>query len=117
MSQDEVSTAGRAALQAQLKRDLSQFHTCFRENIKKRMDEFKFEIYRIIQDTNTRTGRMGTEKLVGEMEKSMADMERWDIRVKDTLTQLLGNQRALQDKGTDLEGRSMRNNIRKHLHV
>lgn len=42
----------------------------------------------------------------------MADKERWDIGVKDVLTQLLTNQRALQDKVSDLEGRSRRNNIR-----
>ena len=42
----------------------------------------------------------------------MADMERWDIGVKDALNQLLRDQRALRDKVSDLEGSSRRNNVR-----
>ncbi|CAI5668460.1 unnamed protein product [Oreochromis niloticus] len=42
----------------------------------------------------------------------MADSERWDIGVKDTLVQLLENQRALQEKVSDMEGRARRKNIR-----
>ncbi|KAJ8375565.1 hypothetical protein SKAU_G00061450 [Synaphobranchus kaupii] len=42
----------------------------------------------------------------------MGETEKWDIGFKDTLIQLINNQRALQDKLTDLEGRSRRNNIR-----
>lgn len=106
----EVMTTGMAALQAELKKDLSDFRTCFREDIKKQMDEFASEVSRKIQDV---TGQIeGAVKRVGQIEESMLDMERWDIGVKDTLTQLLTKQRALQEKVTDLEGRSRRNNIR-----
>lgn len=42
----------------------------------------------------------------------MADREKWDVGVKEALTQLLSNQRALQDKVTDMEGQARRNNIR-----
>jgi histidinol dehydrogenase len=69
----EVMTAGMAALQAKLKRDLFEFRTCFREYILKQMDQIKFEINRKIRDAAGRIKR--TEKRVGEMEESMADME------------------------------------------
>lgn len=106
----EVMTVGMATLQAELKKDLSDFHTCFREDIKKQMDEFVSEVNRKMQDV---TGLIeGAVKRVDQLEENMLVMERWDIGVKDTLTQLLTNQRALQDKVTDLEGRSRRNNIR-----
>ncbi|KAJ8272211.1 hypothetical protein COCON_G00110700 [Conger conger] len=54
----------------------------------------------------------GAVERVGRMEEAMADMERWDIGVKDTLTQLLSDQRVLQDKVSDLEGCFRHNNIR-----
>ena len=70
----EVMTAHLvAALQAKLKRDLFEFRTCFREYILKQMDQIKFEINRKIRDAAGRIKR--TEKRVGEMEESMADME------------------------------------------
>lgn len=106
----EVLSTGMAALQAELKKDLSDFRTCFMEDIKKQMDEFVSEVNRKIQDV---TGQIeGAVERVGQMEENMLGMERWDIGVKDTLTQLLTKQRALQEKVTDLEGRSRRNNIR-----
>ena len=105
----EVMSKGMAALQAELKKDLSDFRTYFREDIRKQMDEFASEVNRKIQDV---TGQIeGAVERVGQMEENLLVMERWDIGVKDTLTQLLTKQRALQEKVTDLEGRSRRNNI------
>ncbi|KAM7385131.1 hypothetical protein PAMP_001228 [Pampus punctatissimus] len=46
----EVLTTGMAALQAELKKDLSDFRTCFMEDIKKQMDEFVSEVDRKIQE-------------------------------------------------------------------
>lgn len=105
-----VMTSGMAALQAELKRDLSDFRTCFREDIKRQIEIFTMEINRKIQDATSQIE--GAVKRIGEMEENMADKERWDIGVKNALTQLLTNQCALQDKVSDLEGRSRRNNIR-----
>lgn len=80
----EVMTTGMAALRAELKEDLSDFRTCFREDIKNQMDEFVSEVNRKIQDV---TGQIeGAVKRVGQMEEDMIDMERWDIGVKDALT-------------------------------
>ncbi|KAM7366743.1 hypothetical protein PAMP_014693 [Pampus punctatissimus] len=50
----EVLTTGMAALQAELKKDLSDFRTCFMEDIKKQMDEFVSEVDRKIQETLAR---------------------------------------------------------------
>ena len=46
----EVMTKGMAALQVELKKDFSDFRTCFREDIKKQMDEFVSEVNWKIQD-------------------------------------------------------------------
>lgn len=106
----EAITTGMTALWAELKKDLSDFRTCFREDIKEQMDELVSEVNWKIQDV---TGQIeGAVKRVGQMEENMFNIERWDIGLKDTLTQLLTKQRALQEKVTDLEGRSRRNNIR-----
>ncbi|KAL0185486.1 hypothetical protein M9458_021183, partial [Cirrhinus mrigala] len=53
-----------------------------------------------------------TARRVEDLERSTAESERWDIGVKDTLLQLLRNQKTLQSKLSDLEGRSRRNIIR-----
>lgn len=97
-------------LRTEVKSDLRELRKCFREDIKEQMEEFSTEICRKLQDM---TGRIeGVVECVGEIERSLAVAERWDIGVKDTLTQLLANQRALQDKVTEMEGHSRRNNIR-----
>ncbi|KAL7859533.1 hypothetical protein SRHO_G00146800 [Serrasalmus rhombeus] len=67
-------------------------------------------IRKVLQDTITRID--DTVKRLGEVEESLAETKTWDIGVKDALSQILANQRALQAKVTDLEGRSRRNNIR-----
>lgn len=41
----------------------------------------------------------------------MAEWEPWDTSIKDTLIQQLNNQKSLQAKVCDLEGRSRRNDI------
>lgn len=41
-----------------------------------------------------------------EMERYIVAKEKWDIGVKDTLIQLLNNQKSLQAKITDLEEHS-----------
>lgn len=98
------------ALQAELKKDLSDFHTYFREDIKKQMDKLVSEVNWKTEDVTGQIER--AVKCVGQMEENMFNMERWDIGVKDTLTQLLTKQQALQGKVINLEGRSRCNNIR-----
>ena len=106
----EVMTAGLATMQAELKKDLAEFRTCFREDMKQQMEEFKTEINQKLQDSSDRLD--GTVQRIGEVEESLANMERWDIGVKDTLLQLLSDQQILQDKLTYMEGYSRRENIR-----
>ena len=106
----EVLTSGMAVLQAKLKRDLSDFCTCFQKDIKRHMDEFPMEINCKIQMMTSQIE--GAVKRIGEMEENMTDKESLDIGVKDALTQLLTNQQASQNKVCDLEGRSRCKNIR-----
>lgn len=59
------------------------------------------------------TGQLeGVAERVGVIENNLASTERWDIGVKGALTQLLANQKALQEKVTEMEGHSRCNNIR-----
>lgn len=104
----EVVASGMATLRAKLKKDFSDFRAYFRDD--KQMGDFTMEMNRSIQEVTDQIA--GVVKQVGEMEENMADMERWDIGVKNVLTQLIANQRALQEKVSDLEGRSRHNNIR-----
>uniref|UniRef100_A0AAV2K584 Host-nuclease inhibitor protein Gam n=1 Tax=Knipowitschia caucasica TaxID=637954 RepID=A0AAV2K584_KNICA len=47
-----------------------------------------------------------------EVERKAAGAETWDLAVRDTLLDLINNQRDLQSKMSDLEGRSRLNKIR-----
>ncbi|KAJ8332654.1 hypothetical protein SKAU_G00424430 [Synaphobranchus kaupii] len=106
----EVMAKGLSDLKSDMKKELSEFRESFREDMKAQLDDLTTEINQKIQDV---TGQIEeTTRRLGEVEKSMGETEKWDIGVKDTLIQLINNQRALQDKLTDLEGRSRRNNIR-----
>ena len=106
----EVMLAGMATLQAELKKDLSDFRTGFLEDINKKLDGLAAEMNHKIHEASGRIE--GAEERLEELEGHIADRERWDLGVKETLTQLLSSQRALQDKVTDMEGRARRNNIR-----
>lgn len=93
-----------------MKAELIQNRLSFRDDMKAQLDDLRTEIN---QQVKTATGQIeGVAKRLGEVEKRMAGKETWDIGVKDALIQLLNNQKSLQTKITDLEGRSRRNNIR-----
>lgn len=101
---------GMECLRTELKKDFKEFSKCLREDIKKQIDEFTSEMRTKLQDVTSRVEDV-TER-VGEIEHGMANAERWDIAVKETLTQLLTNQQTLRDKVTEMEGHARRNNIR-----
>ena len=106
----EVVAAGMRDLKSEMKKELSQVRTSFKEDMKKQLNELTTEIN---QQVSAATGKIEeVAERLGEIEKNMTGKEKWDIGVKDTLIQLLDNQKFLQEKITDLEGRSRRNNIR-----
>lgn len=101
--------AKMATLRTELKSDFKEFRTEFREDIKKQMDELSKEMNQRIREAADQveevTGRLK------QVEDNMAYSERWYIGVKDTLVKLLENQRALQEKVSDMEGCARRKNI------
>ncbi len=92
-----------------MKKELTELHSSVREDMEKQMNGLMSIINQKLQEV---TGEIqGVVRLLSEVKDRVADIERWDEGVKDTLTQLLKNYQAMQNKITDLEGRSRRNNI------
>ena len=106
----EAMAAGLITIQTELKKELSEFRDCLREDLKKQMEEFKGEMNKKMHDSTARLDE--ADKRMEEIENSFVVMEKWDIGVKDTLIQLLSDQRALEDKLTAIEQQSRRNNLR-----
>uniref|UniRef100_A0A3B5Q2F2 L1 transposable element RRM domain-containing protein n=1 Tax=Xiphophorus maculatus TaxID=8083 RepID=A0A3B5Q2F2_XIPMA len=106
----EVMAEGMRDLKSEMKKELAQVRTSLKEEIKVLLNELTNEINQRVSAAINKTEEMG--KRLGEMEKSMAEKERWDIGVRDAIVQLLNDQKLLREKITDLEGRSRRNNLR-----
>ncbi|CAJ1053465.1 hypothetical protein NFI96_002648 [Xyrichtys novacula] len=106
----EAMAAGLITIQTEMKKELSEFRDCLRGDLKKQMEEFKAEINKKMHDSTARVDV--AEKRMEDIEESFVLMEKWDIGVKDTLIQLLSDQRALEDKLTSIEQQARRNNIR-----
>ncbi|CAL1574303.1 unnamed protein product [Knipowitschia caucasica] len=113
ISMDMIREAMKDAMTSfhtEIKKDLENFRSEICEEMKKQTGELATEMSQKLHDTNIRVSAV--EERIQQVEDSMAESERWDIGVKNTLIQLLQSQRALQDKVSDLEGRARRNNIR-----
>uniref|UniRef100_A0A3Q3GY08 L1 transposable element RRM domain-containing protein n=1 Tax=Labrus bergylta TaxID=56723 RepID=A0A3Q3GY08_9LABR len=106
----EVVAEGMHDLKSEMKKELSQVRIHFVEDMKVKLDKLATKIN---QQVSVATGKIEeVVKRLRDMERNMAGKDEWDIGVKDTLIQLLNSQKRLQEKVTDLEGRSRRNNIR-----
>lgn len=106
----EVMARGLDEIKSQMKKDLSTFREKIKDDMKAQMDELSSTINQKIQAA---TGQIeeATQRLE-EVERNAAESERWDLAVKDVLLDLLNNQRILQNKLSDQESRSRRNNVR-----
>ncbi len=103
---EEVTCNRMSKLQSEVKKELVELRSGVCEDMKKQMDGLTSEIDQKLQEV---TGEIqGAVRRLGEVGDRVVDIERWDIGVKDTLTQLLKNQQAMQNKITDPEGRSRR---------
>lgn len=86
----------------------------FQEDIKKEMKEELEDFKRDMDQKFTET----TKELVtqnaraGGAEQRIGEIESWNMEVKGALLQSLKQQKTLQDRLTDQEGRNRRNNIR-----
>lgn len=85
------------------KQELSDFRVNFHQDLKEQLDEMTNQR---LKDISTQIEE--TTRHLEDLEGIMAEAEMWDIVVKDTLIQLLRNQRTLQTKLSDLEGLSRR---------
>lgn len=96
------------------KTEMKAEFTAFKEEIKKEMKE---ELEDLKKDVNQRLTETTTElatqdKRLAEAEMRIEEMETWNIEAKEALLQSMKQQKILQDKLTDQEGRNRRNNIR-----
>lgn len=102
----EVMAKEMSNLKSDMRKELSEFRASFRQDMKAQLDDLSTEINQKIQ---VATGQIEeVTRRLGEVEKGFVGTEKWDIRVKDTLIQLLNNQQALQDKLSDLDIRIYR---------
>lgn len=90
----------------ELKRDIMDF----KNDIKQEFINFRTEMNQKIQDVASDVRNHGTR--LTEAEQRVEETETANIDLRDALLDSLKQQKLLQDKVTDLEGRSRRNNIR-----
>lgn len=106
----EVMAEGMMDLKLEMKKELSQVRLSLLDDMKAHMDKLTTEINQKVKVATDMIEEVAGR--LGGVEESMAGREEWDNVVGDTLIQLLNNQKSLQAKISDLEGRSRRNNIR-----
>ncbi|KAM9313603.1 uncharacterized protein KZ484_025023 isoform 1-T4 [Pholidichthys leucotaenia] len=110
VTMSEAVAAGMATLRAELKTDLQDFRSVICEDMKKQMDEFAAGVQQQLQETAKQVHDAGER--IKQTEENMAELENWNMGVKNTFVQLLQNQWTLEDKISEMEGRARRNNIR-----
>lgn len=81
-----------------------------KDDMKKELQELKQEIYQKLSENAARI--QSHETRLNEAETRINDIESANMVIKDALAKSLERQRAMQEKLTDLEGRSRRNNMR-----
>lgn len=97
-------------LKAEIREDFNAFGQSLRSDVKKDLDNLKQDIHQRFTSLSTEQQRQG-ERLE-EAETRLEQLENWALEANDNLLLSLKHQKNLQDKLTDLESRSRRNNIR-----
>lgn len=97
-------------LKTDIKDALRSFGETLRNDVKRDLDDFK-------QDINQQLVKVATEQQlqsskINEAESRIEKLEHWAQEANNALIISLQEQKALQDKLTDLESRSRRNNLR-----
>lgn len=92
----EVMAKGMYDLKSEMKKELGEFRDRLRQDIKAQIEDLTVEINQKMQDATDQIEE--ATRCLGDVEKSLVGMEKWDIGVKDTLIQLVNNQPALQNK-------------------
>ncbi|XP_023646714.1 iron-sulfur cluster transfer protein NUBPL isoform X3 [Paramormyrops kingsleyae] len=98
------------AFRVDFKNDMDEFRLALREDMRKELNEFREEINQKFKDLTS--DLQATTVRVSEVEQRTADIEEWNGAASDALLDVLEKQREMQEKLTDLEARSRRNNLR-----
>ncbi|KAJ4923913.1 hypothetical protein JOQ06_028168 [Pogonophryne albipinna] len=78
--------------------------------MREELEDFKKGINQKLTETTKELASQATR--IELAEQRVSEIEDWDMDVKEALTQALKQQRVLQNRLTDREGRNRRNNIR-----
>ncbi|KAJ4946175.1 hypothetical protein JOQ06_023845 [Pogonophryne albipinna] len=97
-------------LKTEIKKDSTTLKEQVTDDVKSEINELKREMYQQLS-ANTKTLQAQGSR-IAEAEGQIEETETWNMEVKDALCKSLKQQQILQDKLTDIEGRSRRNNIR-----
>ncbi|KAL1265368.1 hypothetical protein QQF64_003395 [Cirrhinus molitorella] len=97
-------------LKTELRKEFSQFKEEFREVIKTEVEKLKTDINQKLQDIARDIQSHSTR--LGETEERITGLESENFELKDALFHALKEQKTIQGKIVDLEGRSRRNSIR-----
>ncbi|KAJ8257631.1 hypothetical protein GJAV_G00187940 [Gymnothorax javanicus] len=98
------------AIRLDIKTELNSFHETISKDMKKNLAEFQEEVGRKLNEIAT--DLKDTVGRVEAAEQRVADIEEWSSLAKEAISQVLNTQEKMQEKLTDLESRSRRNNIR-----
>ena len=90
--------------------ELSTFKEDIKTELKRELEDFSWDINRKLTDTAKELATH-TERIEAA-ETRLCEMESWNMEANDALLQSLKQQRVLQDKLTDQEGRNRQNNVR-----
>lgn len=110
---EDAMLAGLASIRGDiqsLKQDFQENFMTFKQELKQDMSTFQQEIDKKIQKSKSEIQSQKTT--LTEAQTRIAELEEWGAEAGDTLTELRQLSHRLQEKVTDLEARSRRNNIR-----
>ncbi|KAI4905219.1 hypothetical protein NFI96_008937 [Prochilodus magdalenae] len=98
------------SFKTELRATLSTFKEEFKREMKEELEYFKQDFNQRLAETAKELATQATR--ITETEQRVSETETWSMEANEALLEALKQQRALQEKLTDQEGRSRRNNIR-----
>ncbi|KAF0032171.1 hypothetical protein F2P81_014461 [Scophthalmus maximus] len=110
MESADLLRSGLKNFKIELRTEFSTFREDVKKEMKKDLQDFSRDINRKLTDTTTQLATH-TERIEAA-ETTIHETDSWNMEVKDALLQSLKQQKVLQDKLTDQEGRNRRNNVR-----
>ncbi len=97
-------------LKQAMKNDLTAFRDDFNTNFRQEFASFKEDVTSKLMANNNQL--QDHKRSIDEAEKRTVKLETWNIQAKEVLVKTIQQQRKLQEKLTNMEGRSRRSSIR-----